>query len=54
MMTILRGAALFHSRDIDELVEALTEEDVPPRGKVHPLPPRQRSVDGGNADPRAD
>lgn len=50
MLNMLRGAALFHSRDIDELAEALSDEDTPPhakpRGKVHRLPPNRPARDG--------
>ncbi len=48
-----RAAALFQSRDIDELFEALTEDA--PNGRAEPdkritrLPPRLRVIDGGRA-----
>ena len=50
MLNMLRGAALFHSRDIDELAEALSEEDPQPRGKVHRLPPNRPARDGHPRD----
>ena len=50
---IASAAALFQSRDIDELFEALTEDA--PNGRAEPdkritrLPPRLRVIDGGRA-----
>ena len=44
---LLRAARLFQSHDIDELAEALCDEDEPPRQKLQRLPPRLRVIEGG-------
>ncbi|MFD1511076.1 hypothetical protein [Lacimonas salitolerans] len=53
MLDILRAAAVFHSRDIDELAEALGE-DHPTPARVHRLPPRLRVIEGGQTGQQAD